>query len=236
MTAGAVEQHGQTKRRRALAMMLVLAGAGLAWASSRAGWIVMTVADGLQPARLESVIGATWAAELGPIALAMGAAVIAMLVVRGRFHRLVGVVIAVLAGAAAVSPIRVLVTGVDENRVRQLESLPVRAEIADLSLTMWAPSLALLGAVAGLAGAALAIAAPGTEGAAQSRYQTPAARRDDVRAVMRDEERDGAISGGAAAGIPLNERLLWDALDAGEDPTAGADEGPDNSGNRPGLG
>lgn len=223
---------GRGPRTRLLAIALVLLGAGLTWASSRAGWITMQVADGLQPPRPESVIGATWAAELAPIALAMGAAVVALLVVRGSFYRVVGVVIGALALAVGVAATRSLVAGAEMDRVRQLEALPARAEIAELAVVWWAPGLALAGALAALAGAVLAVVVPLQGKAASGRYQTPSARRDDARAVLHSEGREGAISGGAAAGIPLDERLLWDALDAGEDPTASADEGPEKPGSR----
>lgn len=223
-------------RRRFHSVLFVLLGAGLTWASSRADWVTMQVADGLQPPRRESVIGATWAAELAPIALAMGAAVIALLVVRGVFHRLVGVLIAGLAAGIALSAARGLTGAPDVARVRQLAGLPVRAEITELTAVWWPPALAIVGAVAALAGAVYAIARPPREKAGAGRYQTPAARQDDAREVMRGEGKDGAISVGDATGIPLNERLMWDALDAGEDPTSGAQEGPENSTNRRGLG
>ncbi|GGC69614.1 TIGR02234 family membrane protein [Hoyosella rhizosphaerae] len=206
-----------------LGFALALIGAGLLWVSSRAPWLRATIEDGLQPVYSETIIGATWAAELGPLALAIGAALVVTLVARGLAQRIVSAAVLVLFVLALAAPVRMLFEGAQDSRVRQLAELPARAEVAEITVVYWPLGIACIAVVMGAIGAVLLFRSPLRQRGSRTQYQTPAVRREEVRTDIAG----GAISAAAAAGIPLSDRMLWDALDAGEDPTESDSTGSD---------
>ncbi|MBD8506318.1 TIGR02234 family membrane protein [Hoyosella sp. G463] len=202
-----------TARRRAL--LLALLGAALLWVSSRLHWVSYTVLDGLRPPYGATIVGADWAAGLAPLALAIGAALLVALVARGRAQPALALAIGLLAALALIEPLRTVVGGIDADRVTRLAELPARAEASEIVGNPVAALVAVAGAALGLAAALLLARAPRPAARSSNPYETPAVRKENARTGLAA----GPISAGEASGIPLSDRLLWDALDAGEDPT-----------------
>jgi uncharacterized membrane protein (TIGR02234 family) len=197
-----------------LAALLLLAAVAL-WAASRAPWVDFTAADALQPERAQSLSGAQWAGELGPLALALVAAAAAAFAVRGWAARALGVLVAVGGAVAAVSPVQALGGSPEPARIATLAELPARTEVVDPQLVAWAPVLAIAGAAAAVAAGAFLAIRPSRHRGLSHSYETPAARRDAVRSEL--AQPPNSVPGESR--VPLTGRLLWDALDAGQDPT-----------------
>ena len=212
-------------RSAALPLILLALGAGLMWVSSRMTWVRVTSADGLGTARTDELNGGTWFGALTPLALALLAAIAAVLATRGWVRRVVGVVIALIAAAAAVPPMALLTgTSATADRAVTLADLPGRAEVVDVATFPFPAALALAGAVVAFAAGVLLTRKPPATAGLSSRYDAPATRRAQAgRDVRRDvDERT------------TSQRTLWDALDAGHDPTTDTDPTPPNHRGRPG--
>ncbi|MDM7488234.1 TIGR02234 family membrane protein [Rhodococcus indonesiensis] len=220
---------GTSGRRRGVIAALLATAATALWGASRLTWVTVTSSDGLGEDRVIELAGGTWAAALTPLALALLAAVAASFAVRGWALRVLAVLVAVGAVAAAVPAVGLLTGSVDDATAARIAELPVRAEVTSLSVTTGPALLALAGAVAALAAAVQLWRTPQARAGLSSRYDSPAARREAT--ARRD-----------TADEPVTERTLWDALDAGEDPTVdaaddrstdrGGEGGTDDSGTR----
>ncbi|MFC7448940.1 TIGR02234 family membrane protein [Rhodococcus daqingensis] len=205
----------------AVPVVLLAVAALCLWASSRLTWVSVESFDGLGGARTSELIGGAWAAATTPLALTLVAAIAASFAVRGWALRVVGLLVALVAIAAIVPAATLLIGGVDDDKAGRLAELPDRAEVTATEAFAGPAILVLLGGVTALIAAAALIRKAGASAGLSSKYATPAARR--------------AAAGNHAATPeePLSERMLWDALDAGEDPTAGDVAGP-NGGDEPG--
>jgi uncharacterized membrane protein (TIGR02234 family) len=193
-------------------LLLVLSAAAL-WVASRLPWVVIRSFDGLGPPKEVTLSGASWSAALLPLALLMLATAVAALAVRGWPLR-------ALAGLLAVASLAVGYLGVS---LWVLPDVAVRG--ADLAHI---PLVSLVGSERHYLGAGIAVSASvctliaavllmrsaisAREGA--KKYAAPAtrrsnARRDDADGVMLEEPETPKMS----------ERMIWDALDEGRDPT-----------------
>jgi len=216
---------GVSRRPTVVAAGLLALGAAALWGSSRMTWVRAESSDGLGADRVTDLEGARWAAATTPLALALLAAIAAAFAVRGRALRVVAVAVAAVAVAAAVPAVQLLAGGGDPETAARIAELPGRATVTAVTVSPLPAVLALLGAVLAL-GAAFALwRTPREQAGLSSKYDSPAVRRDAaVRRADTDE--------------PMTERTLWDAMDAGEDPTVdhgdeGHDEeGPSDSGTR----
>lgn len=229
-----VETPGTAPRRRpAVVAALLLGIAALAlWASSRMTWVTAYSSDGLGEDRTIGLDGGTWAASLTPLALVLVAAIAASFAVRGWALRIVAVAVAAVGVAAAIPAVG-LFGGADPEDAARIADLPLRATVTATDIAYGPAVLALVGAVAALAAAVVLWRTPRSRAGLSSKYDSPAARRE---AATRRGEGDE----------PVTERALWDALDAGEDPTLDTetdtrahrednppgDEGGDDSGTR----
>ncbi|NCL74641.1 TIGR02234 family membrane protein [Rhodococcus sp. YH1] len=217
------------RRAGAVAALLLAIGAVALWGASRLTWVTVTSSDGLGEDRVTTFVGGTWAAALTPLALTLLAAVAASFAVRGWALRILAVLVAVVAVAAAVPAVGLLAGGADDATAARIAELPARAEVTSLTVAAGPAVLALAGAVAALAAAVQLWRTPRAEAGLSSKYDSPAARREAT--TRRD-----------TADEPVTERTLWDALDAGEDPTVdvaddpaadrGGEGGADDSGTR----
>lgn len=190
----------------ALPVLLLAVAALCLWASSRMTWVQVDSQDGLGEARSTALGGGVWAAATTPLALTLVAAIAASFAVRGWALRVVGLLVALVAVAAVVPALSLLVGGADEEKAGRLAELPGRAEVTGAT-TYPAPALlAVFGGVAALAAAVALIRKAGRSAGLSSRYAAPAARREE--ATRRE-----------ASAQPPSQRVIWDALDAGEDPT-----------------
>lgn len=197
-------------RRRAGTREVVvglLGAAALIWAGSRFTWVSATVVDDLRGTRTTGLKGSTWAAELVPLALVALAAVAAVIAVRGWVLRVVAVLVVLVGIAAVVPAVRLLAGSAEPDRAQAL----LDTASSQVSTTTSAPGalLVLAGGVLLLLCGLLLLGAPGRARGLSDRYQTPTVRREQAT-VVAEGDADGE----------LTERRLWDALDAGEDPTA----------------
>lgn len=225
-TAGrsaAADGKAQRRRKGAVAVLLVAAALCL-WIASRATWVRYTSFDELQPPKDGTISGASWAGELTPLALVLLAAIAASFAVRGWALRVVGVIVALVAAVAAIRAVLTLTMSdaVPAGRISQIAELPARAMITHSHVVVWPPVVALAGAVLALIAAFGLVRKPQPGGAAgsSSKYQTPAALRAEATRRA-DKAREG---GAQKMDEDLTERMLWDALDAGEDPTVEQDD------------
>ncbi|NUS45623.1 MAG: TIGR02234 family membrane protein [Mycobacteriaceae bacterium] len=186
----------------------VAAGAACLWGSSRMTWVSVDSADGLAPPRTDHLLGSTWFGALTPLALALLAAVAAVLATKGGWRQGVGVVIAVIGGAAAVPALALIShSGVTAARAKSLADLPGRADVTAVHAAALPGVLALVGALSAFVAGVWLARRAARAGGLSGKYSAPAARK---QAAARRAHDDGEVS----------ERVLWDALDAGEDPTA----------------
>ncbi|CAJ1583115.1 TIGR02234 family membrane protein [[Mycobacterium] wendilense] len=219
--------EGARRRRlsgiRVAQLLLVLAAAGL-YTASRLTWVEVESFDGLGPPKTIALAGSTWSTALVPVALLLGAAVLATLAVRGWPLRALALLLAVVSAAIGYLAISQWV----------LPDVALRAtELAEVSLLTLVGSerhyggavVTLCAGVATLVAAALLMRAASQE-SAQRRYTTPGARR----AALREQaEAPAEAASPAPTAEPISERTMWDALDEGQDPTDGT-SGPETGG------
>ncbi|MFI6264200.1 Trp biosynthesis-associated membrane protein [Micromonospora sp. NPDC051006] len=189
MSAGG--RPGAGRRELTCAVLLSLAGAGLAlWAATRTWSVELTVRPTpLPPERTTHSGGGLlpWLPALAVVGLAGGGAVLAT---RGRLRQLLGVLLALLGVAVAVGGGYGLLAGFAGAMNRQ-----------------W-PALCLLGGLMAAAGGLLTALRGRGWPAMGARYERPA-RVEPAGPV--------APPPGPVAGRRTTE--AWDALDRGEDPT-----------------
>ncbi|KUI40334.1 TIGR02234 family membrane protein [Mycobacterium sp. GA-2829] len=190
-----------------IAQLVLVLGAAVLWVASRLTWVDVHSFDGLGQPKTSTLTGSQWAAALIPLALLVLAAAVAVLAVRGWALRILAVLVAAASAGMAYLGITLWVTVDVAPRAANL------AEVSIIDLTgterhYTGAVLTLVAAVLVLAGAVLLMrsAVRGRAAATAGRYVAPAARR--ATAVKQEEE-----------GEPMSERMLWDALDEGHDPT-----------------
>ncbi|GGF30033.1 TIGR02234 family membrane protein [Williamsia phyllosphaerae] len=233
-------------RRRSLtiASVLLAVAAAALWGSSRLSWASLVAADGIGVPRDFTVRGSDWSSYLTPLAIVLLAAIAAAVSLRGWGLRILAVIVA-LIGVASVAPAISLLTG-DSGGTYAAKSidLPGRYQVTSIETH---PLAAVLVFVSGLFAVAAAVvimrAARGAVGLS-SKYKSPAARRADLEEQIfadrcsttgsTDTKSDPGPERGADApestegdGGGLNERMLWDALDNGADPTASTSDETD---------
>jgi uncharacterized membrane protein (TIGR02234 family) len=181
-------------------------------------WVHLTSSDGKTLERTTDLDGSTWAAAMTPLALALLAAIAASFAVRGWALRVVGLLVALVAVAVAVPAVQLLVSGASSDRAVELAELSGHPEDLSTTVSVLPALLALLGAVAALGAAVLLMRKPPVRGGLSSKYDNPAARREAAAKLGQGDT--------PASDEPVTQRMLWDALDAGEDPTvADGDDG-----------
>lgn len=203
-----------------LAQVLLVAAALALWVASRLAWVEISSADGLGQPKTTTLNGAAWSTALVPLALVLLAAAVVALAVRGRSLRAVAVLVAVTSAGIAYLGVSQWVVHDIAVRAAGLAEVPVAALVGSQRFYAGAGT-ALLAAVITLVAAVILMRSAGTAKASGNRYAAPAARREAARA-----ESSAGTEG-------MSERMLWDALDEGSDPTREpTDRGvdPDNKG------
>jgi uncharacterized membrane protein (TIGR02234 family) len=193
------------RRLRVAQLLLLLAALGL-WGASRLTWVSLTSADGLGQPRSVALTGADWSTGLVPLALLLAAVAVAALAVRGVLLRVLALLLA--ASVAAVGYLGVSQWVIPDVRPRaaELSELPMHTLVA-VDRHYPGAVLTLVAALLGLAAAVLLLRAASAASAGDGRYASPGARRDDAARA-------------ADAQTPMSERMMWDAIDEGHDPTA----------------
>ncbi|TYQ09645.1 UNVERIFIED_ORG: putative membrane protein (TIGR02234 family) [Gordonia westfalica J30] len=234
-----------SRRPQMIAAILMLATAAAFWGASRLTWAIVSAEDGLSPQRAFDVKGADWSPWLTPLALVYLAGIAAVLSVRGWGLRLVALLVAAGGVLAAFPAISLIAGGTDSEYAADAGDIPDRYVVLYTD-SQWLPAaLVLLGTVCAVAAAVVLLRV--AKGATMSsKYKTPAARREELETeIFADYERrkkaaaadatkagDTPVAGGAATGgkdgrsaddPDANERMMWDALDTGIDPTDPSD-------------
>jgi uncharacterized membrane protein (TIGR02234 family) len=196
-----------------IAQLLLVVAAGLLWTASRLPWVVIRSFDGLGPPKEVILAGSSWSTALLPVALLMLATAVAALAVRGWALR-------AMAGLLAVISLAIGYLGVS---LWVLPDVAVRgAELAHISLVTlvgserryWGAGVAVAAAVCTLIAAVLLMRSAMSARAGAKKYAAPATRRSNARR----EGADGVML--EEPGAPeMSERMIWDALDEGQDPT-----------------
>ena len=181
-------------------------------------WLTASVVDDKTGESTEQIIGRVWDAAGTPLALAMLAAMILSFALAPMARRVLGGISAALAAIAGFAAVMLLGGDPDLDRAQQLLTTgaatqkstdPVQisdwATVVDASVHTFPVVLALLAAACGVVGGVLLAMKPGEARQGHSRYETPEARREGVVEDLNEE--------------PGSGRVLWDALDAGVDPT-----------------
>ncbi|KWX25148.1 membrane protein [Mycolicibacterium wolinskyi] len=194
-------------------VLLVVAALGL-WVASRMDWVQVSSFDGLGQPKSTDLNGATWSTALIPLALLVLAAAVAALAVRGWPLRLLAVLVAAASAGMGYLAISLWVIKDVAVRAADLAFVPV-AQLTGTQRYYGGAVITLVAAVCALAGAVLLMrSAKGAQRRVSTRYAAPAARR---AATRQDSDE------------PLSERMIWDALDEGHDPT-GDQTDTDNKG------
>ena len=125
--------------------------------------------------------------------------------------RLLALVVGALSAVMAYLAISLWVVPDVAVRAAGLADVPV-ADLVGTQRHYWGAVVTLVAAVLTLAGAVLLMRAPVKDASDDEKYEAPARRREAARRR-------------AAAGADMSERMMWDALDEGRDPTKPDTEG-----------
>lgn len=201
-----------------IAQVLLVVAAGALWGASRLTWVTVSSFDGLGQPKTTALTGAAWSTALVPLALLLLAAAVAALAVRGWPMRLLALLVA--AASAGMGYLSVSLWMVVDVAVRaaNLAHVPV-AQLTGTERFYGGAVLTLVAAVCALTGAVLFMRSATRGRATSTRYAAPAARRAVAKTDAKTDE----------TGEPLSERMIWDALDEGNDPTGGQAD-PDTKG------
>ncbi|ETW24234.1 TIGR02234 family membrane protein [Mycobacterium gastri] len=195
-----------TRPTIAIAQLLLVIAAGALWAASRLPWVTIRSFDGLGPPRQVTLTGATWSTALLPVAMLLLAAAVAALAVRGWPLRVLAALLAAASFAVGYLGISLWVIPDVAARGAELAHVPLMALVGS-GRSYWGAAVAVGAAVCTLMAAAVLLRSASVAGPAHpgtTKYTGPAARQATAR---RDD--DG----------PMSERMIWDALDHGVDPT-----------------
>ncbi|MEJ6020560.1 TIGR02234 family membrane protein [Corynebacterium sp. H113] len=213
------ETSPKKDRRPGIAQLLIALSALGMWLAGRFSWLTVTTMDDKSGSATNELVGAIWAPEIAALALTLLAGVAATLIMAGLGRRIVGAVAAVVAAGAAWPPIQLLTAGADHQRALELlttgsatqrANAPVTvsdwAQVEELVIHNGGPIVSIIAAAVGVLGGMLLLVRPGgVNNRKSSAYENPEVRRERVREDLAAE--------------PTSGRVLWDALDAGVDPT-----------------
>ncbi|MFE0749885.1 TIGR02234 family membrane protein [Gordonia sp. NPDC058843] len=235
------------RRLQVVAAVLMAAAAAAFWGASRMTWATISAEDGLSPQRAFEVNGGDWSPWLTPLALVYLAGIAAALSVRGWALRVVAILVAVGGVLAALPAISLLTGGADSDYAADAGSLPDRYVVLFVDTNALAALVVLVGTLCAVS-AAVALLRVAKGVTPSSKYTTPAARREEIETeIFADYERrkaaerretesgsakpepagsaddagstDDAESAAGSTPPGANERMMWDALDTGIDPT-----------------
>jgi uncharacterized membrane protein (TIGR02234 family) len=220
-------------RNRRLAIIAVLLGlAAIAfWAASRMTWAELIAADGMAPPRTFTVTGSKWTLLLTPLAIVLLAGIAAAASLRGWALRVTALIVAAVA-VLGVLPAITLLTGDDHvSYAAKVIDMPSRYQPLQVDTSVAPGFVVLLGALAAVLGAVVMLQTASRDAPMSSKYKSPAARRAELeeqvfaqRAADQKSAREARPAATPPEGAANNERMLWDALDTGDDPTIGPTE------------
>lgn len=210
--------------RPTVPVILLALAAALMWGVSRLTWVTVSSADGLTEPRVDELKGAVWFGALTPLALVLLAAVAAVLATKGWLRRLVGVLVALIGAVTAVPAVALLTgSGATAERAGALAELPGRATVTDVQTATVPAVLTVVAALCAFGAGLLLVRMTREPRGLTDRYEAPGTRRAAAAEAVAEQR--------SQEGSTLSERVLWDALDAGEDPT---EDGPRTGDGPPG--
>ncbi|MEV5650009.1 TIGR02234 family membrane protein [Nocardia sp. NPDC052254] len=215
------------RARPVFPVVLLALGAIALWGSSRMTWVTLRSSDGLTEPRTQHLDGGLWFGALTPLALVLVASIAAVFATKGWLRRVVGVVVA-LVGAVTVIPGAALLSQHAKiaERAATLAELPARAHVDVATASAFPAVLSVIGAVAAFVAGVLLARMPETAARMSGKYDNPVFRRAAAAEEVAGRRRADTTEASAApepTSSPepgeLSQRVLWDALDAGADPT-----------------
>lgn len=226
MTTAAEKSGAQRSPMKLPGALIGAAALGL-WLAGRAAWLTVDTYDDKSGPATTDLVGAVWAPELTSIALALLAALCATAILGSLGRRIVGAVAALLSIAASWTPMALIIGGQDgvdsqkaldlltsgsaSQRATDSQTVADWAQIQTIEVHWLGPTAALVCCALALVGSVLIVRNPGrVKKQKSSAYETPALRRQRIAEDLQED--------------PYSGRVLWDALDAGVDPTSIQDE------------
>jgi uncharacterized membrane protein (TIGR02234 family) len=197
------------RRTIGIAQLLLVVAAAALWLASRLPWVVIRSFDGLGPPKSVTLSGASWSTALLPLAVLQLASAVAALAVRGWALRALAALLAL--ASFAVGYLGVSLWAIPDVALRgaDLAHIPLVSLVGSERHYVGAVA-AVISAVCTLIAAVLLMRSASILGSAAgtTNYASPGARRSIAR-------RDDADAGCQE----MSERMIWDALDEGRDPT-----------------
>jgi len=193
-----------------IGQLLLLVSAGALWLASRMTWVEVSSFSGLGQPKTMALSGAQWSTMLVPLAVILGVSVLKSSIGPTWQLRLLALIVGGVGAVTGYLAIDLWRSGDIADRAARLADVPV-AELVGAQPHYGGAVVTMFAAIATLAAAVLLLRSPARDRSATDKYSAPARRREAARA----QDPDGAPS----------ERMIWDALDEGRDPTD-----PDNEG------
>ncbi|MBK4141738.1 TIGR02234 family membrane protein [Corynebacterium macginleyi] len=204
---------------RRLGPLLVAVGTAVLWFSSRSTWVKAVSEDDKSGSATNEIVGSAWSLGLMASTLVLLTGVLAGIALRRIGRRIVAIVCALAAAAAAWSPINLLTSGADAERAQKIlqgvfanenavdsATISEWASVVSTEATTFGPIVAIFGAGLAFFGAVLLARNPGRDKVkASSKYDTPAARQEKLAEDLETSSDSG--------------RVMWAALDNDIDPT-----------------
>ena len=194
-----------------IGQVVLLLAAGALWVASRMTWVEVSSFDGLGQPQSATLTGGAWSTALVPLAVILLAAVLKSTVGPRWQLRLLAAIVGALSAVMAYLAISLWVIPDVAVRAADLAEVPV-ADLLGTQRHYWGAVVVLVAAVLTLAGAVLLMRAPVKVESDDEKYEAPARRKEAARRR-------------ASAGDDMSERMMWDALDEGRDPTKPDSEG-----------
>jgi uncharacterized membrane protein (TIGR02234 family) len=180
-------------------LLLLLSAAGL-WGASRMAWVDVGSFDGLGQPKTTVLAGGSWSTALVPLAAILLVAAVAPIAVRGWRLGLLAVIVAGVSAVMAYMAISLWVLRDVAPRAVRLAEVPA-ADLMGTQRHYGGAILTLVAAIGALVGAVLLMRSVAKPRPEVDRYE----RRRSAQPLQ-----DGADT---------SERVIWDALDEGSDPT-----------------
>jgi len=193
-----------------LAQLLMLLSAAALWGASRMVWVDVQSFDGLGQPKTTVLTGGSWSTALVPLAAILLVAAVAPIAVRGWPLGLLAVIVAGISAVMAYMAITLWVIRDVAVRAVHLADVPV-ADLVDTQRHYGGAILTLVAAIGALVGAVLLMRSVAKPRPEVDRYE----RRRSAQSLQDDAD--------------TSERVIWDALDEGSDPTQDPAD-PDNKG------
>lgn len=193
-----------------LAQLLMLLSAAALWGASRMAWVDVQTFGGLGQPKTTVLTGGSWSTALVPLAAILLVAAVAPIAVRGWRLGLLAVIVAGTSAVMAYMAISLWVIRDVAVRAVHLAEVPA-ADLVGTQRHYGGAILTLLAAIGALVGAVLLMRSVAKPRPEVDRYE----RRGSAQSLQDDAD--------------TSERVIWDALDEGSDPTQDPAD-PDNKG------